>query len=288
MTTQAKRIQPHDIPSRPPVPGGLSLDLPTLSPRADWPLLPRGLGTTPGSTSQAAETLLLVMPRGPQADALLKALTLQGLRCRQRGDGLSALMALGESAWPAAILLASELPDVSGLKVCASLRHFGFQGPLLMLLPYNQGRAKVVALDAGADDVIELSTEADEIAARLRAQSRRLLADRPEAPMRPWLSDRELVQSPRTPCDPSRRLSANPLTPREQEVLEQMVLGLGNGEIADRLVVSLDTVKTHVRNLMGKLKARHRTQAVIVALQSGYCLLPACGGMAIGPKRVGC
>lgn len=288
MTFDLKPVQGPDLPSRTPAQAPLPLKRSTPSPRADWAVLDRVIGVAPALTHLGADTLLLVMAGSQRTAALITALERQGLRCSQRSDGLSALMAIGEATWPTAILLAYQLPDANGLKVCASLRHFGFQGPLLMLLQPEQGKARVAALDAGADDVIDPGTEPEEIAARLRAQRRRLVTDRTEMGPSPWRSDPEEIRRPLLPCDPGRRMAANPLTPREQEVLEQMVLGLGNSEIADRLVVSLDTVKTHVRNLMGKLKARHRTQAVIVALQSGYCLLPDCGGMASGPKRVGC
>jgi DNA-binding CsgD family transcriptional regulator len=67
------------------------------------------------------------------------------------------------------------------------------------------------------------------------------------------------------------RLSANPtalqqLTPREAEVLQLMVEGLSNSEMAARLVVSLPTVKSHVASILRKLGVRDRTQAVVVAL----------------------
>jgi LuxR family maltose regulon positive regulatory protein len=57
-------------------------------------------------------------------------------------------------------------------------------------------------------------------------------------------------------------LPAEPLTQREQEVLRLLVEGASNQDIANRLVISLATVKKHVSNLLGKLQAESRTQAI--------------------------
>jgi DNA-binding NarL/FixJ family response regulator len=66
------------------------------------------------------------------------------------------------------------------------------------------------------------------------------------------------------------RLEDAQLTEREAEVLALMARGLSNAEIAGHLTVSLQTVKTHVTNVLAKLKARDRTQAVIAAYDSGF------------------
>ena len=69
----------------------------------------------------------------------------------------------------------------------------------------------------------------------------------------------------------AKRLGAGfePLTPREQQVLVKMVLGLGNREIADALHVSTHTAKFHVAQIIGKLNANSRAHAVAKALQAG-------------------
>ena len=66
-----------------------------------------------------------------------------------------------------------------------------------------------------------------------------------------------------------KRLEQLGITPRELEILEAMAAGLSNREIAERLFVSENTVKTHAARLFDKLSARRRTQAVQLAKESG-------------------
>ncbi|CCI31884.1 response regulator [Microcystis sp. T1-4] len=71
--------------------------------------------------------------------------------------------------------------------------------------------------------------------------------------------------------DPEYRqlLENAPLTERELEILDLIVAGCSNAEIAERLYITIGTVKTHVRNLLNKLSVDDRTQAAVLALRSG-------------------
>lgn len=71
------------------------------------------------------------------------------------------------------------------------------------------------------------------------------------------------------PLDSAEALPRAALTDREEEVLRSMATGLSNPEIARALTVSLETVKTHVGNVLAKLGAQNRTHAVVIAYESG-------------------
>lgn len=62
----------------------------------------------------------------------------------------------------------------------------------------------------------------------------------------------------------------NPLSKREQEVLETLAKGLSNQEIAEELVISVNTVRVHLRNIFAKLEAQSRTEATMIAMQAGW------------------
>ncbi|MEK9518770.1 response regulator [Streptomyces sp. NPDC087908] len=80
---------------------------------------------------------------------------------------------------------------------------------------------------------------------------------------------RSLVQGRRA-REPGDALARAQLTERETEVLRLMARGMSNAEIAERLFLGVQTVKTHVSGTLAKLGARDRTQAVVLAYESGF------------------
>ncbi|MDH6577303.1 DNA-binding NarL/FixJ family response regulator [Kitasatospora sp. MAP5-34] len=74
------------------------------------------------------------------------------------------------------------------------------------------------------------------------------------------------------PLGSAEALPKAALTGREEEVLRLMTTGLSNPEIAESCTVSLETVKTHVGNVLAKLGAQNRTHAVVIAYESGLVL----------------
>jgi DNA-binding NarL/FixJ family response regulator len=81
--------------------------------------------------------------------------------------------------------------------------------------------------------------------------------------------EQETVQIKSAQADVQQLVDTYPLTERELEVLELIVAGCSNAEIAERLYVTVGTVKTHVRNILNKLCVDDRTQAAVRALRSG-------------------
>jgi DNA-binding NarL/FixJ family response regulator len=119
------------------------------------------------------------------------------------------------------------------------------------------------ALRAGASGFLLKDTLPEDLVAAIRVVARG------DALIAPGITKRLIEQFARSapPSTPPPALAE--LTPREAEVLILVAGGLSNGEIADELVLTPATVKTHVKRILAKLGVRDRVQAVVLAYEAG-------------------
>jgi DNA-binding NarL/FixJ family response regulator len=169
--------------------------------------------------------------------------------------------ALAHRIRPDVALIAAELPES-----LATIRRLS-EGPgtAVMLLAGSEADERIfAALRCGARGVLLKDSAPAELVAAIEGLARG------EAPLSPRLTYRliaELAARPE-PHVPSSEL-LDELTPREREVVAQVALGLSNGEIAERLVITRATAKTHVSRAMVKLHARQRAELVVAAYETG-------------------
>ena len=157
-------------------------------------------------------------------------------------------LALARSERPALVVLDVKLPGMAGYEVCRELKDvYGEAFPVIFVSgvrtePFDRAAGLLV----GADDYLVKPFEVDEFMARIRKH----LAPEPLAA-------------------PQAETLTAALTPREREVLGLLADGLGQGEIADRLVITSKTVSTHIQHVLEKLGVHSRAQAVAVAHRYG-------------------
>ncbi len=154
---------------------------------------------------------------------------------------------------------------VDGIEATRRVTVNGKRAPrVIMLTTFDLDEYVYDALGAGASGFLLKDVTAETLfdAVRVVAAGDALLA--------PAVTRRLVAEFARLrPTLPSRPDALSELTPRETEVLRLVAEGLSNGEIAERLVVSDETGKTHVSRILAKLDVRDRTQAVVVAYESG-------------------
>ncbi|MFJ1746430.1 response regulator [Streptomyces sp. NPDC088116] len=176
---------------------------------------------------------------------------------------------VSRSVHPDVVLMDVRMPEMDGLAAARELLNpptgVVHIPKVLMLTTFDVDDYVYEALRAGASGfLLKDAPPADLIAAvRIVAAGEALLA--PSVTRRLIADFAQRRPAPRRA--PSLRL--NGLTPRETEVLELIARGLSNQEIADRLVVAEQTVKTHIGRVLSKLDLRDRAQAVIFAYESG-------------------
>ncbi|MGW4382038.1 response regulator transcription factor [Kitasatospora sp. NPDC004531] len=178
-------------------------------------------------------------------------------------DGAQAL-ALVRTLRPDVVLMDVRMPGVDGLAATRAILRAADEPPkILVVTTFEADDYVYEALRAGADGFLLKRSRPAEI-----AQAVRLVAAG-ESLLFP-ASIRRLAAARADRAADGGAVARAGLTEREEQVLRLMARGLSNAEIGERLHLGVQTVKTHVSSLLGKLGARDRTQAVIAAYESGF------------------
>ncbi|MEV4104915.1 response regulator transcription factor [Nonomuraea sp. NPDC049649] len=174
-------------------------------------------------------------------------------------DGAEAVRVCGEVS-PDVVLMDVRMPRMDGIE---ATRRLAGAGPrVLILTTFDLDEYVYDALRAGASGFLLKDVTAERLfdAVRVVAAGEALLAP---AVTRRLISEFARLRPAAEPA------SIAALTPRETQVLRLIAEGLSNPEIAARLTVTEETVKTHVSRVLAKLGLRDRTQAVVAAYESG-------------------
>ena len=178
-------------------------------------------------------------------------------------DGAEAVTLSAEHR-PDVVLMDVRMPVMDGIEATRKIAAATENGPrILILTTFDLDDYVYDALQAGASGFLLKDVPAESLfdAVRVIAGGEALLA--------PTITRRLIAEFARLRPRQVRPEALSELTPRETEILGLVAEGLSNREIAERLVLSDETVKTHVSHVLRKLGLRDRAQAVVVAYETG-------------------
>ncbi|AFY65975.1 response regulator transcription factor [Geitlerinema sp. PCC 7407] len=222
-------------------------------------------------------------------------LTRVGLRTAlQQRDGIQVVgeapnategLRILKSAQPDVAVVDIGLPDMDGIELTRQFREGAVEGDpatkILILTMHDNEDAVLSAFAAGADSYCMKDVSIDKLIEALHvthegnawidpAIARIVLSQSRKVPEVTVPAETKTIAADAgQPEEYEQILEAYPLTERELEVLELIVAGCSNAAIAEKLYITVGTVKTHVRNILNKLCADDRTQAAVRALRSG-------------------
>lgn len=182
----------------------------------------------------------------------------------EAGDGVEAVD-LARRLLPDVVLMDIRMPRLDGVAATRAIVEARLPVRVLILTTFDLDEYVVGALRAGASGFLAKDVPAEDLVAAIRTVAAGEAVVAPRILQR--LLDRFAAVLPEPPAAPPRVLEV--LTEREREVLVHIARGESNAEIARALSVSETTVKTHVGNVLTKLRLRDRVQAVVLAYESG-------------------
>jgi DNA-binding NarL/FixJ family response regulator len=182
--------------------------------------------------------------------------------------GTATSAALGipavERAHPDVVIIEAELHDAEGIDVVHELRRRHGDLSVVVVTAREDWPIALEAVRAGASALVTKSQDADELVNAVRG------ASAGEAYIPPGLLS-DVLRELQHPTDQRSewRQRVHRLTPREHDVLQLMMTGLDRATIARRLYVSPNTVRTHTKNILAKLKVHSTLEAVALAVRAG-------------------
>jgi NarL family two-component system response regulator LiaR len=179
----------------------------------------------------------------------------------EAGSGGEAVLLAADLA-PDVVLMDLVMPEMDGVAATRLVKQQSPRSQVIVLTSYHEDEHIYPAVRAGALSYLLKSVGLEELTEAIRK------AARGEAVLHPHVAAR-LVQELHGASQETRLLYAA-LSEREREVLRLIAEGLPNAQIAERLVISERTVKSHVNNILGKLQVADRTQAAIFAWREGF------------------
>jgi NarL family two-component system response regulator LiaR len=160
-----------------------------------------------------------------------------------------------EQLRPDVVLMDLMMPRMNGAAATRLITERWSQTRVIALTNFQDAELVQKALRSGASGYLLKNVSAEDLAQAIRAAHAGQTTLAPEA-------TQALIEAAGQPRD-----LGHDLTPREQEVLELLVQGLSNADIAEQLVIGLSTAKFHVSNILSKLGVTSRSEAVSLALQ---------------------
>jgi DNA-binding NarL/FixJ family response regulator len=183
----------------------------------------------------------------------------------EAADGAEAVAAVRRTR-PDLVLMDVRMPRMDGIEATRQILSGGADGTrVLILTTYDLDHYVYAALTAGASGFLLKDVSPEHLVAAVR------LVRTGDALLAPAIT-RRLIECFARRDEPAHRRvhgDLSQLTPRELEVLRLLATGMSNAEVADRLVLSPTTVKTHVARILSKLELRDRVQAVVLAYETG-------------------
>jgi NarL family two-component system response regulator LiaR len=177
----------------------------------------------------------------------------------EAADGVEAVLK-ARSLRPDVILLDLVMPRKDGIEAIGEIKRENPKARILVLTSFAEDEKVFPAIQSGALGYLLKDSSPQELLQAIRE------VYRGESSLHPAIA-RKLIRELNRPSD--LPTTEEPLTEREGEVLILVARGLSNQEIAERLVVSERTVRTHVSNILGKLHLANRTQAALYAVREG-------------------